>query len=177
MLSRLSSRLRRPSPAMLLACVALVVALGGVGYAATKLPKNSVGSKQLKKHAVTPSKVSSATLKRFRGRRGKAGAKKVTVRSTNLTFDYSCSGSGSSYSCTAPPSSATAHCAAGERATGGGYGKSNDGQPVTVTEDTPTPANGTPTGWTVSGSVPMASSPTSSHAPTVVPVRVACAAP
>ena len=39
----------RPSPAMLVACAALVVALGGTSYAVTQLPKNSVGTPQLKK--------------------------------------------------------------------------------------------------------------------------------
>jgi hypothetical protein len=42
----------RPSPAMVVACIALSVALGGTSYAAIKLPKNSVGTKQLKKNAV-----------------------------------------------------------------------------------------------------------------------------
>jgi hypothetical protein len=46
-----------PSPAMLVACVALVVALGGVSYAAGVLPKNSVGTAQLKKKAVTGAKI------------------------------------------------------------------------------------------------------------------------
>lgn len=42
---------------MLVALLALFVALGGVGYAAITLPKNSVGAKQLKKNAVTAKKV------------------------------------------------------------------------------------------------------------------------
>jgi hypothetical protein len=50
-------RTRLPSPAMIVACVALVVALGGVSYAATVLPKDSVGTIQLKKKAVTASKL------------------------------------------------------------------------------------------------------------------------
>jgi hypothetical protein len=45
----------RPSPAMIVALVALFVALGGVSYAA--LAKNSVGTKQLKKNAVTTVKI------------------------------------------------------------------------------------------------------------------------
>ena len=40
------------APAIFVACVSLVVALGGVSYAAGVLPKNSVGTTQLKK---TPS--------------------------------------------------------------------------------------------------------------------------
>jgi hypothetical protein len=46
--------------ANVLACLALFVALGGASYAAMRLPKNSVGSKQLKAGAVTPIKLSSA---------------------------------------------------------------------------------------------------------------------
>jgi hypothetical protein len=46
-----------PSPAMIVACAALIVALGGVSYAATVLPKNSVGAAQLQKKAVSGSKL------------------------------------------------------------------------------------------------------------------------
>ena len=41
----------RPSPAMVVAITALIVALGGTGYAALKLPKSSVGTAQLKRNA------------------------------------------------------------------------------------------------------------------------------
>jgi hypothetical protein len=41
---------------------ALVISMGGVGYAATKLPNNSVGNKQLKANAVTTSKVKNGSL-------------------------------------------------------------------------------------------------------------------
>jgi hypothetical protein len=50
------------SPAMLVACVSLVVALGGVSYAAGVLPKNSVGTTQLKKKAVTASKLRAGSV-------------------------------------------------------------------------------------------------------------------
>ena len=36
--------------ANVVSCIALFVALGGVSYAATQLPKNSVGAKQLKRN-------------------------------------------------------------------------------------------------------------------------------
>ena len=42
---------------MIVACAALVIALGGVSYAAAVLPKNSVGTTQLQKKAVTASKL------------------------------------------------------------------------------------------------------------------------
>jgi hypothetical protein len=47
---------------MLVALLALFVALGGSSYAALKLPKNSVGPNQLRKNAVTSSKVKAGSL-------------------------------------------------------------------------------------------------------------------
>lgn len=54
--------MRTPSPATGIALAALVVALGGVGYAVTALPKNSVGTAQLKKNAVNSAKVKDGSL-------------------------------------------------------------------------------------------------------------------
>ena len=48
---------KRPSPSMVVACLALTVSLSGWGYAATVIPKNSVGTAQLKKNAVVAAKV------------------------------------------------------------------------------------------------------------------------
>jgi hypothetical protein len=49
---------RRPSPALVISCLALTVALGGTSYAAVlALPKNSVGPAQLKSSAVTTKKI------------------------------------------------------------------------------------------------------------------------
>jgi hypothetical protein len=45
--------LGRPSPAIVVSVVALIVALGGTSYAVTALPSKSVGVKQLKRNAVT----------------------------------------------------------------------------------------------------------------------------
>ena len=44
---------RHFSPAMVVAFIALLLALGGASYAAVKLPARSVGSKELKRAAVT----------------------------------------------------------------------------------------------------------------------------
>src|SRR4051812_49691066 len=49
--------------AHVIAMLALFVAMGGTGYAALKLPKNSVGSKQIKKNAISSSKVKDGSLK------------------------------------------------------------------------------------------------------------------
>lgn len=56
-------RFRRPSPAMAVAMVALFVALGGTGYAALKLPPQSVGKKELKRNAVTTTKIDNGTIR------------------------------------------------------------------------------------------------------------------
>lgn len=54
----------RPSPATVIATIALLVALAGTGYAASALPANSVGNKQLQNNAVTSSKVKDHSLLR-----------------------------------------------------------------------------------------------------------------
>jgi hypothetical protein len=55
--------LRAPSPAFVIALIALFVALGGTSFAAINaLPKNSVGSKQLKKNAVTTAKIKNGAV-------------------------------------------------------------------------------------------------------------------
>jgi hypothetical protein len=48
---------------MVVACIALSIALGGVSYAATALPANSVGTVQLKNNAVKSTKVDNRSLK------------------------------------------------------------------------------------------------------------------
>jgi hypothetical protein len=50
-----------PSPASVIALIALVVALGGTAYA-VKIKRNSVGPKQLKTNAVTTKKISDGAV-------------------------------------------------------------------------------------------------------------------
>ena len=78
-----SIRVRRPSPALVIALLALFVALGGSSYAALKLPAGSVGTAQLRSNAVTTAKVKPGTLlvsdfrraeqQRLRGPQGQQG--------------------------------------------------------------------------------------------------------
>jgi hypothetical protein len=49
--------------ANVIATLALFLALGGGAYAASRLPKNSIGSKQIKKNAVNSAKVKNHSLK------------------------------------------------------------------------------------------------------------------
>lgn len=55
-------RLRLPSPALVVASLALLVALGGTGYAAVALSERSVGTVHLRDGAVTSPKVRNGAL-------------------------------------------------------------------------------------------------------------------
>jgi hypothetical protein len=54
---------KRLTYANVMATIAVFIALGGASYAAIKLPKNSVGVKQLKKNAVTSAKIKNGQVK------------------------------------------------------------------------------------------------------------------
>jgi len=63
--------LRRPSPAMVVACAALAVALGGTSYATVlQIPRSSVGTAQLKTGAVTTKKLASNAVTAAKVRNG-----------------------------------------------------------------------------------------------------------
>jgi hypothetical protein len=63
--------------ANVVSCLALFVALGGVGYAASHLPKNSVGAKQLKKNAVTTAKIEKEAITAARVKNGTLTGKQI----------------------------------------------------------------------------------------------------
>jgi hypothetical protein len=58
----MNDRVPRPSPAMIVAMLALFVALGGVGLAASQLPKNSVGAKQIKTNGVRSAEIKDGAV-------------------------------------------------------------------------------------------------------------------
>ena len=58
---------RALSPATVIAIVALVLAAGGTSYAVATLPHNSVGSAQIKNHAVTTPKLAKTASARIAG--------------------------------------------------------------------------------------------------------------
>ena len=117
---------RRPSPALVISCVALAIALGGTSYAAAvALPKGSVGTPQLKNSAVTTAKVKNRTLLRAdfapgqlqagpagppgpAGPAGPAGLSAVERVETTTPLN------------TASPKPAQMACPAGKRLLGGG---------------------------------------------------------
>jgi hypothetical protein len=145
-LTQLGSYVRRHH----LGFLALFIALSGTAYAAT-LPRNSVGTAQLKNRAVTSKKVKDFSLlaKDFKsgqlpagrpgpqgaqgipgpqGVPGAAGATTVAVRVGPEIADTS-----------------TASCNPGERAVGGGgIATGTDG---VLWNSTPTQTSGTPTSW------------------------------
>jgi hypothetical protein len=77
---RLNNSNKRPrlSPALIISTAALFVALGGTGYAAFSLPKNSVGTKQLKNGAVISSKIKNGAITA-----GKINTNRLTVPYAN----------------------------------------------------------------------------------------------
>ena len=80
----MGTRVKRPSPAMIVAIIALFAALTGSAFAASQLGKNTVGAKQLKKNAVTAAKikanaVTAAKLKNNAVTAGKIADNSVTT--------------------------------------------------------------------------------------------------
>lgn len=71
------SRPFRPSPAMVVALLALSVALGGAGYAAVTLPRNSVGTPQLRNGAVSAAKLKSGAVSAAKLANGAVGTRKL----------------------------------------------------------------------------------------------------
>jgi hypothetical protein len=71
---------RRPSAPLVISVVALFVALGGVGYAATFLPAHSVGTTQLQTSAVTNPKLGNQSVGNWKLRFGSVGTRKIANR-------------------------------------------------------------------------------------------------
>ncbi len=150
----MTRRLRAPSPAFVIALIALFVALGGTTYAAVRLPRNSVGTAQLRNGAVTKKKIQPKTLGALKGQvgpqgpqgpqgtQGQAGApgatNVVSRKGTAVAVDPGTS------------ALATATCAQGETVVGGGGNGSQP--PVVLWASVPSPpgVSAAPaTGWTV----------------------------
>jgi hypothetical protein len=148
-------------------CLVLLVG-GGTAFAATQLPKNSVGSKQLKKGAVTPAKLSKASKSTLTGATGPAGptgpkgaqgsrgdkgekgerGEKGAAGTTNIHEVVTETPIAKNQN----TASAKAECPAGQTATGGGA--FNQSTPTaTLYQDGPLPnpigSGALPTGWEV----------------------------
>jgi hypothetical protein len=77
-------RLGAPSPALVIALVALFVALGGTGYAALRLPRNSVGTIQLQNGAVVAAKIRNGTIVGSKLRNGAVTAGKINTKGLSV---------------------------------------------------------------------------------------------
>jgi len=165
MLHRIVSHL---SYANVVASLALFLALGGVGFAATKLPKNSVGPSALRKNAVVTEKIANNAVTGAKVKTASldgtdinltklgtvpaattattattaTGIAKVTYKSTTVAVPAI--GYGSSFGGT-PSASATgtARCDAGQSVLGGGTHVDSDADEI-VNDSHP---DGT-SGWT-----------------------------
>lgn len=79
----MGTRVKRPSPAMIIAIIALFAALSGTAFAA--LGKNTVGTKQLKKNAVTAAKIknNAVTTSKLKG----SGVTAAKLANNSVTTD------------------------------------------------------------------------------------------
>jgi hypothetical protein len=168
-------RPRLPSPALVIACLSLAISLSGVAYAATALPRNSVGTPQIKRNAVVSAKVLDRSLqavdfrlgqlpagapgakgdKGDKGEKGDKGDKgtKGDKGETGLAGAPGLSGIQFVKVASGPMVStvfvsATALCPAGKKLiAGGGFANGVNGNGPYLIANTP---NGANTGWTVS---------------------------
>lgn len=156
-------RLRRPSPAMVVACIALTVALAPASYATVMqvVPKNSVGTPQLQKNAVTSTKIRDFTLRKWdfkqsdlpRGPAGPAGPAgmvgDVTLRQASITVPAGDVSGNGLYVTRA----IQIRCQSGERAIAGGTSWSSDAneEELLTVYSSPLVENGKSVGWRARG--------------------------
>jgi len=167
----------RVSYASVTATLALFLSVGGVSYAATALPRDSVGTPQLRDGAVDSAKIKDGALqyedfgfgqipaglagprgpKGERGARGPKGAKGITGVA-GAKGETGAAGatsvvvrSSEAVQLTGLVASVTvASCVAGERAVGGGFDVTPNNRFVRVMRSAPTAAAGAvPTDWEV----------------------------
>ena len=156
----------RPSPALVVACLALLIALGGTGYATVlNVPRNSVGTLELKRNAVKSAKLAPNSVrtghvlngsllaadfkpgqlpsgpKGDKGDKGDTGATGMSGHELITSADLNVPvGNGDYFS----GRTVSAQCPAGKLAVGGGYYVNTISDGVVVSHSRPTAAR---TGW------------------------------
>lgn len=81
---------RRPTPSLIISALALFVSLGGVGYAATQIPNNSVGTSQLRNNAVTNSKLSALSVGFGKIQLGAVGIQRINTGQVQARVKGTC---------------------------------------------------------------------------------------
>ncbi len=94
------------------AVIALFVALGGGAYAATSLPKNSVGANQIKANAVTGAKIKNGAVTAAKIAPGSIGTVATATNATHATTADSATRAGNAETATRAASAETANRAA-----------------------------------------------------------------
>jgi hypothetical protein len=140
----LMPRFRRPSPALVLALLALLVALSSsAGANPVAFVSKALNGKSIKKHSIPLSALSPAAVKQLRGAigpRGLQGIKGDSAATNVSVVSHMCGPT--------PCRTASVTCPAGTHAIGGG-GLAVGNQ--LLFESVPSPQSGAPSGWAVAG--------------------------
>jgi hypothetical protein len=146
-------RLRRPSPAMVIACIALAVALAPASYATVSqiLPEESVGTPQLQPNAVTSNKVRDFSLRKWDFKKSDLPSLvgDMTLRQGSITVPAGPVAGNGVYMTRV----IQRRCQPGERAISGGTSWENDkdGEELITVYSKPLMENGKPVGWRARG--------------------------
>src|ERR1700753_2049363 len=81
---------RRPSAAIVISSAALVMSLGGVGYAASAIPGNSVGTAPVKNNAVTNSKIKNNAVNYKKINPGSVGIVRANTNQLQVRVSGTC---------------------------------------------------------------------------------------
>ena len=81
---------RRPSAPLVVSFLALFVALGGAGWAAIRIPANSVGNAQLQNFSVGAAKLRPNSVTSAKIGAGAVGARQVNASQVQLRVTSSC---------------------------------------------------------------------------------------
>jgi hypothetical protein len=111
-------RLRTPSPAFAVSAAALILALGGTSYAALTLPKNSVGTKQLKTGAVTGKKLHKGAVNSASIANGAVTGSKLNLAGVTVPA--------AGHASTADSATNAGHATAADSATNAGHANAAD---------------------------------------------------
>jgi len=141
------SRFRKPSAALVVAILALMVALSSsAGADPVAVVAKALNGASIKKHSIPLTALNAAAVKKLQGARGATGPQgpqgaKGDAGGTNVSVVAAVCGP-------EPCQTATVACPAGTHVTGGG-GLAVGNQ--LLFESRPAAQNGTPTGWEVAG--------------------------